>query len=180
MSRRREFNQWFWSQVRKTPTCWLWIGTCDNDGYGVLVIDGRQYRAHRVAWELLRGPIPPGKHGLHHCDNPPCVRPDEIGGRRRHIFLGTQADNMADMRLKKRTAQGANHWTRRMPERKSRGAKVNRSRLTDGDALLIRWLCDPPPLGGGIGVNLVARLYPTVNRETIRYCAKRRTWTHLP
>ena len=46
--------------------------------------------AHRVSWELHYGPIPAGRQVLHHCDTTQCVRPA-------HLFLGTQADNVADM-----------------------------------------------------------------------------------
>ena len=46
--------------------------------------------ATHIAWELTNGPLPEGMSVLHHCDNPPCVRPG-------HLFLGTHTDNMHDM-----------------------------------------------------------------------------------
>lgn len=85
----------FWEKVDPSGDCWVWTGRARNRGYGVVSVDGRGRLAHRVAWELERGPIPEGLNVLHRCDNPPCVRPD-------HLFLGTQADNMADMTEKKR------------------------------------------------------------------------------
>lgn len=68
----------FWRYVEKTETCWLWTGALDTKGYGRIGVKGRgAQRAHRIAWELLVGPIPKGDgyHGnclLHRCDEPRC------------------------------------------------------------------------------------------------------------
>lgn len=57
-------------------------------------------RVHQVAWILTNGPIPPGMGVLHRCDNQPCCNPS-------HLFIGTQADNVADMVAKGRHRNGA-------------------------------------------------------------------------
>lgn len=76
--------------------CWLWTDTPGLDGYGKFqASDGRTERAHRASWRLHRGEIPKGMLCLHKCDNPRCVNPD-------HLFLGTQRDNIQDMREKGR------------------------------------------------------------------------------
>ncbi len=92
----------FWTKVRKGDDCWLWVGQKAGNGYGVLLYKGRRLMAHRLAWEILRGPIPDGLWVLHNCpggDNPQCVNPN-------HLFLGTHADNMADMVQKGRSTRG--------------------------------------------------------------------------
>ncbi len=87
--------------------CWLWTAPVDQHGYGKFWLNNKSKRAHRVSWELYRGTIPSGAgyHGtcvLHKCDTPPCVNPD-------HLFLGTAADNAADMAAKLRGVRGINH-----------------------------------------------------------------------
>lgn len=79
----------FWARVEKTDTCWLWLGYCDQEGYGRLSYQNKDTSSHRVAYEITHGVIPPGAVVRHQCDNPRCCRPD-------HLLLGTQQDNVDD------------------------------------------------------------------------------------
>jgi len=88
----KELIEKFMRNVTKGE-CWEW-GKGDGN-YGTFSISkNRTIGAHRVSYALFVGPVPDKMQVCHRCDNPSCVKPD-------HLFLGTQKDNMRDMRDKK-------------------------------------------------------------------------------
>ena len=97
--------------------CWVWQGSCDAHGYGMMSIGGKTHRAHRVSCEAYNGPLLPGEKALHSCDNPPCINPA-------HVRAGTQKENAAD-----RESRG---------RRDVRGEQVGTSKLTVADVIAIR------------------------------------------
>ena len=95
----------FWRHVDKTTTpdgCWPWMAYRTQAGYGQFSVDGIPTSTHVFAYELIHGPLLPGFCVCHTCDNTPCCR-DE------HLFPGTDAINLADMRMKGRHSHGEKH-----------------------------------------------------------------------
>jgi hypothetical protein len=147
----------FWTRVRITDGCWLWAGVAPN-GYGYLSVDDRDTLAHRFSWELHRGPIPTGMHVLHRCDTPACVNPT-------HLFLGTHADNMADMAAKGRAGQ--------LGKPGLRGAANGHAILTEeqAESVLIR-------VGAGETQAAVASDLG-VSRQVVWLIVHGKSWAHL-
>lgn len=77
---RKTLEERFWSKVAVAgpDDCWLWTGARVPQGYGQLVVAGRPRGAHRVSYEINKGPIPAGLTVDHLCSNPPCVNPDHL------------------------------------------------------------------------------------------------------
>lgn len=101
MTVRTPNDERFWSKVKKTRGCWLWLGALDKDGYGKFQLTLRRLagakktpqkhvRAHRYAFELITGRAPRG-YLLHECDVKMCVR---VGAK--HVMEGSQRRNVRD------------------------------------------------------------------------------------
>lgn len=127
--------------------CWLWTASVLPTGYGRFSVGGESRRAHRVAWNIYHGPIPPDLCVLHKCDVRCCVNPD-------HLFLGTHSENALDM-----FAKGRGH--------RRDGEHHPRAKLTWEDISHIR-NCNAPS-------RQIARAYE-VAHTTINYLKLGKTW----
>ena len=145
----------FWARVNKTDSCWEWTGVISRSGYGqvrfAFISNSRiPQSTHRIAWQLVNGPIPDGMDLCHTCDNRRCVRPD-------HLFLGTDLDNARDRDAKGRTARLA-------------GARNARAKLTEQDVRSIR--------GSDSATKALARRF-SVSPRLIRKIRARELWRHV-
>lgn len=134
--------------------CILWIGGKFSDGYGQVWYEGRSHLAHRIAWILANGPIPDGFCVLHRCDIRNCVNIE-------HLFLGTNADNSADMVAKERQFRPI-------------GEIHQGSKLKESDVLKIRQL-----YGQGKYDQLDLAIMFEVSSLTISAIINRKTWKHI-
>jgi hypothetical protein len=122
--------------------------------------------AHRAAFAVQYGPIPPGLSVCHRCDNPLCVNPE-------HLFLGTHAENMADMARKGR----ANTKPAIAAQRKEflpRGSAHRLAVLTEEMVIAMRALKRAGHTHKSIAHNF------GVNWVTARDAISGSTWTHVP
>ncbi len=175
----------FWSHVdiRGPDDCWPWMGS-KSKGYGRFAVTrGKQVGAHCFAYELVKGPIPPGLDVLHSCDFPPCCNPV-------HLWSGTHTDNMQDCVAKgrkahicgeqhyshthpERLARGERHGWRTHPESIPRGERCGSAKLTETKVREIRRL-----FAVGTTKIAIARLMG-VCHATIRQIVFRKTWKHI-
>jgi hypothetical protein len=146
--------------------CWEWMGNRNKAGYGTLShfanleASGRKTElAHRIAYRLYVGPIPPGLIVCHTCDNPPCVNPA-------HFFLGTSGDNSADMAKKGRAARGPEPGAFYL----RRGTAHHHAKLTDAAVIHIYE-------SGDSGRSLAQRF--GVSPGTIHLIRQGKIWTHI-
>lgn len=189
----------FWSKVQKTDHpdgCWIWTGAKSPKGYGFFKVKKRMLKAHRVGYFLATGVYPLDKFCLHTCDVPSCVRNS-------HIFLGSQQDNIDDMRRKGRAPvgdkhgrrthpevipRGDDHWSRKQPERwakvieaansspnRARGERMGMAKMTDAKVIELRKLYAE-------GNHKRRELMDMFGiKATAMYSIiKRETWKHLP
>lgn len=77
----------FMSHVQKTDSCWLWTGTKDRNGYGMVRDGKRMVLVHRHMYSHVHGPIQEGMEIDHSCHSRSCVRPY-------HLRQATRKQNM--------------------------------------------------------------------------------------
>jgi len=88
-------------KIQFTDDCWLWAASTFSNGYGQFKYENKNWKAHRLVYTLLVGPIPEDLMLLHRCDVRTCVNPA-------HLWVGTHQDNMDDCAAKGRRAGEAN------------------------------------------------------------------------
>lgn len=146
--------------------CWIWMkctrGPDPSHQYGQILIDRKTRYAHQVSYEVFIGTVPKGTgyHGacvLHRCDNSRCINPS-------HLFIGTHADNMADMARKNRLNPNHGIW--------NRGSRHGMSKLDEPTVLEIRRLAASMKQ-----VTICNRF--GISPATASQIIRRRRWTHI-
>jgi len=141
----------FWKKVNVSDStqCWEWKAYTLKSGYGWMYVGDRKSNfSHRVS-ALLNGLIDTldsKLHVLHRCDNPKCCNPS-------HLFLGTNADNVADRVSKGRTKHTPMH-----------GEKNGMVKLSEEDTQNIRTLYSEGEISQSKLANLYGVRQPQISR----------------
>lgn len=145
--------------VHGSDDCWPWTGCVNSSGYGRLkVVSYRIQEAHRIAWALHTGVSPGEMMVCHHCDNPPCCNP-------KHLFLGTHAENMADMASKGRA---------KPPYQKFLGENNGSAKISEKDASKIIEMIS----NGWRNTEISERF--NISHSMVSCIRLKKSWTHLP
>ena len=147
----------FFRQLEKTVSCWIWKGRSAGKGYGSIGLGGKGAKsilAHRLSYQIHKGPIPEGMVVMHSCDNPRCVNPD-------HLDAGTQSQNIKDAFALGRKIN--------LPSG-LKGESHGASKLTEKIVLEIR--------ESKVSMSKLAALHGVV-KSTIERIRYRKTWRHI-
>jgi hypothetical protein len=145
---------WDKIDIKGEDDCWPYKACLNVHGYGVISEGNTKILAHRAAFISKNGDILNDLKVLHSCDNPKCCNP-------KHLFLGTQADNVKDMHNKGRAVSVS-------------GDKNHMSKLSNSDVITIRHMYH----NLGKKCSEIAKEYH-VNRNNISFIVSNKTWKHL-
>lgn len=155
----------FWSKVdikEYINQCWPWIASTFPTGYGQFWLYDTMVRAHRLAFELTKGPIKDGLEVQHLCNNPVCCNPN-------HLELGDQAKNMQyKAKCDRANQKGDNNNNAKLKEshvREIHKLYNEQRKLHPG---LKQWQITQP-IAGKYGVTI----------DTIWYIIAGRSWKHI-
>lgn len=151
-------NERFSREVDKSQGsngCWNWVGGISSAGYGQFRLGYKKpmVGAHRYSYQISTGVDVSGRVICHRCDNRRCVNP-------KHLFVGTQADNMQDMVDKRRSCYGT---------------KNTNAKLTESKVVKIRELYAT----GRFSQNELANKFGIASHRTIASAISGRTWAHV-
>lgn len=168
---KRPLVERFWEKVDRSggpEECWPWVGAVHHSGRGVVWVseNRRAEIASRVAWELTNGHIADGLLVCHHCDNPLCMNPA-------HLFLGTPAQNSADMVAKGRQCSGERSHLHLHPERR-RGENSPVAKLSEEQVREIRRRYAE----GGVLQRELGAEYG-IHQGAVSGIVLRKSWTHI-
>lgn len=137
--------------------CWEWDGSLNDCGYGRMIVDGKCKTVHRLAYLEFVGDAQ-NLCVCHKCDNRRCFNPE-------HLFLGTHAENMIDMKLKGRSAR-----------LQSIGQRNVKAKLTEEDVMeILRTYVFRSKVSGG---KALADKYG-VDQNTISGIVTGKQWKHI-
>jgi hypothetical protein len=162
----------FMNKVEATKNCWVWKAAHTGNGYGVYTVQKKNIYAHRFVWSFINGEIPKGMVVCHRCDNPSCVNP-------KHLFIGTQKENLSDMKNKGRSAVGPKHRSKKHPELVLHGEQIGNSKLTEEQVRKIREEYRPgkPGVKSETSLTGIAKKYG-VAFQTISKIINNRRWVN--
>lgn len=149
-------------RVLSDDECWSWVGTKMTEGYGVFwlgrratgVSGGKNFRAHRIAYEWHYGAEPGELKVCHSCNNVGCCNP-------LHLYLGTDADNTADRKRANRCANRS-------------GIRNRQAKLTDDAVREIRLLL----VEGNLSQTEIGKRFG-VSQTVVSKIAMGKIWDHV-
>jgi hypothetical protein len=140
--------------------CWLWIGSINKFGYGMVGYNRIQNYAHRLSYEVYKGSIPEGLLIRHSCDQPSCVNPD-------HLELGTDMDNNKDM------VNRGREWYQKTVSNFRVGESVSNSKYTESQIVNVYKL-----LKQGVPVCEISKTL-NIPRNHISNIKSGKCWNHI-